>query len=569
MRILLLGNPNIGKSVIFSRLTGSYVVSSNYAGTTVEFTKGTMQWEGEKAEIIDVPGTYSLDPTCTAEEVAVEMLAEGADYVINVLDATHLERNLYLTMQLAEKNIPMILVLNLWDEARHKGISIDQHKLEEILGIPVIPTVALSGEGISEMLNRLKEAQPIDEKMLPDGSAWEKVGTIINEVQVIEHHHHTVLERMEDISIHPIWGIVFALGVLGVTFTIVRFFGEGMIGYIMDPFFENVYQPFLLKIGQTLDGNHLLHQILIGNLYNGAIDFEQSLGLLTTGLYVPIAVVLPYVLAFYFMLGLLEDFGYLARLAILSDNLMHKLGLHGFAVIPMILGFGCNVPAALAIRNLENRRDKFIASTLLCVGIPCASQVAVIISLLGNFGSRYILLIFSILFVIFIILGFFMGHFVKGDNYELILEIPPYRIPKLSVLLLKLKMRMKSFLKEAIPLVLVGVFIINLFFLTGMIDIIGDITAPIVSGLLGLPKEAVLALIVGFLRKDVAVAMLAPLNLDVSQTIVACIELILFFPCVATFMILVRELGMKDMMKATLIMITTAIGVGTILNFIL
>lgn len=569
MRILLLGNPNIGKSVIFSRLTGSYVISSNYSGTTVEYTKGYIQWEGEKVEVIDVPGTYSLDPTCAAEQVAVDMLAEGADYVINVLDATHLERNLYLTMQLAEKNIPMILALNLWDEARHKGISIDHHKLEKMMGIPVIPTVALSGEGVSDMLNRLKEAQPVNKENLPAGSKWEKVGRIINEVQVIEHHHHTLLERLEDISIHPVWGVIFALCVLSVTFAVVRFIGEGMIGYVMDPFFENVYQPFLLEIGQAIDGNHLLHQILIGNLYNGAIDFEQSLGLLTTGLYVPIAVVLPYVLAFYFMLGLLEDFGYLVRLAVLSDNLMHKLGLHGFAVIPMILGFGCNVPAALAIRNLENRRDKFIASTLLCVGIPCASQVAVIISLLGHFGNRYILLIFSILLTIFIILGFFMGHFVKGANYELILEIPSYRIPKLSVLLLKLKMRMKSFLKEAIPLVLLGVLIINLFFLTGMIDVIADFTAPVVSGLLGLPKEAVLALIVGFLRKDVAVAMLAPLNLDVSQTIVACIELILFFPCVATFMILVRELGVKDMLKATLIMIMTSLSVGTILNFIL
>ena len=240
-KILLMGNPNVGKSVIFSRLTGVRVIASNYPGTTVGYTRGTMKVENERAEVIDVPGTYSLDPTCKAEEVAVEMCGDG-DLVINVVDATNLERNLNLTLQLLKKDIPMILALNLWDEAKHIGIAIDEKKLENLLGVPVVPTVAVTGEGILELVNRLSEAKT-GQLTYEDQERWHEIGKIVEQVQTVTHRHHTALERLGDASIHPLTGIPIAFVALAITFGIIRFVGEGLIGYIFEPFFAHIWAP--------------------------------------------------------------------------------------------------------------------------------------------------------------------------------------------------------------------------------------------------------------------------------------------------------------------------------------
>jgi len=216
MKIVLMGNPNVGKSVIFSRLTGTSVIASNYPGTTVEFLKGTMKLGKEKVEVFDAPGVYSLEPTSKAEEVAVKIL-EGGDLIINVVDATHLERNLYLTLQLLEKNIPIIVALNLWDESKHKGIEIDKEKLENLLGIPVVPTVAVTGEGIKELVSRIPEARAGNLK-LTDDERWKKIGEIIKEIQKVSHRHHTFIETLGDASVKPLTGIPIALGILLLTF---------------------------------------------------------------------------------------------------------------------------------------------------------------------------------------------------------------------------------------------------------------------------------------------------------------------------------------------------------------
>lgn len=567
-KILLMGNPNVGKSAVFSRLTGAKVIISNYPGTTVEFTQGKMKLGDENVMIIDVPGTYTLEPTCKAEDVACRMLQEDG-LVINIVDATNLERNLHLTLQLLERGIPVVVALNMWDDTKHRGIYIDVKKIEEHLGVPIIPTCGLTGEGIKELIDRLPEAKAINLPVSSDSQKWEKIGKIIEEVQKLTHRHHTLLETLEDLSIKPLTGLPIAAGVIYCAFWVIRFIGESLIGYIFEPLFGKLWLPLLTKLSAVLGEGSFLQHILIGNLIDGKVNFGQSFGVLTTGLYVPIAMVLPYIFSFYLILGLLEDLGYLPRLAVLADNLMHHLGLHGYAIIPFILGLGCNVPGALAIRVLEERREKFIAATLMAIAVPCMAQIAMIVGLVGQRGGRYVAIVFFTLFVLLILKGLILNRVLKGASPEILVEIPPYRIPQAMAVIKKLGMRLSGFLREALPFVLLGILLVNILYALKIIDFFAYIFAPILTNLWGLPQEAIGALIVGFLRKDVAVGMLGPLNLTTKQLVIGSTILAVYFPCIATYMVLIRELGLKDMLKVTLIMIVAALLVGTMLNLFL
>jgi ferrous iron transport protein B len=571
-KILLVGNPNVGKSVIFSRLTGVGVIASNYPGTTVEFCKGCMGSGEDKLDVIDVPGTYSLIPTSPAEEVAVSMLDQAIEnkgsIVVNVVDATNLERNLNLTLQLLKKNIPVIVALNLWDEAQHTGIHIDIEKLETMLGVPVIPTVAITGQGIKELVGHLGKAQP-GSMNYDDEERWHEVGRIVEHVQVIVHKHHTVLERLGDLTIHPWTGLPIAAVMLFAVFIVIRFIGEHLIQWVFDPIFDYLWLPVMTALSNALGTETFWHTLIIGQLLDGEIDFGQSFGLLTTGLYVPFAAVLPYIIAFYFVLSFLEDSGYLPRLAVLLDKTMHIIGLHGMAMVPMFLACGCNVPGVLATRLLETKRERFIAATLMSISIPCMAQTAMIIGLLGKFGPWGVAPVFLTLFIVWLVTGTLMKFFVKGESPEIFTEIPPYRLPYLQGLLKKIWMRILWFLKEAVPFVLVGVLVVNLLYSFGVIAFLGRITGPVLTRLFGLPIEAVGALLIGFLRKDIAVGMLAPLNLSMKQLIIASVVLTMYFPCVATFAVLLKELGLIDMIKAAFVMIVSALAVGALLNIIL
>jgi ferrous iron transport protein B len=248
---------------------------------------------------------------------------------------------------------------------------------------------------------------------------------------------------------------------------------------------------------------------------------------------------------------------------------MHKLGIHGLAIIPMLLGIGCNVPGALATRVLETKRERFIAATLMAIAIPCMAQIAMVFGLMGKYGAHGLGLVFGTLFIVWLILGFLLNKILKGESPEIFVEIPPYRFPYFPALLKKLWMRVIWFLKEAIPFMLLGVLIVNILYALHIIEFIGKFAEPIVTGVLGLPPEAVGALVIGFLRKDVAVGMLAPLGLSMEQMIIASVVLTMYFPCVATFTTLLKELGIKDMAKSTGIMIVSALIVGSILNLIL
>jgi ferrous iron transport protein B len=567
MKILLTGNPNVGKSVLFNRLTGMDVISSNYPGTTIDYAKGHLNIQGERAELIDVPGIYSLEPSSKAEEIAVKMLNDG-DVFISVIDATNLERGLNLTLQLIKQGKPMLVALNMFDEIKHKGISIDVEKLEKILDVPCIPISALYGEGIKELVMKTKDAR-ISDFIFDNTQRWNEIGKIIRQVQTIRHQSYTFIEKLQDLSIRPITGIPVLILVLLLTFSLIRFIGETLIGFVFEPFFERVWSPVMLGLSDLLGHSGLLHDLLIGKLLDGNIDYGQSFGLLTTGLFVPLGAVLPYVVGFYTVLAVLEDSGYLPRVAVMVDNIMHRAGLHGLAIIPMLLGFGCNVPGAMATRLLTTRKEKFITATLMSIAVPCMALQAMLFGILGPYGIKGLGIVFGTLVIVWFILGIILKKFIKGTPPEIFIEIPPYRIPYFKGLLKKIWMRSRWFIKEAVPFVLLGVLIANLLYSTGIMQFISRIASPVFHHLLGLPSEAAGALIMGFLRKDLAVGMLVPLNMTFQQLVVASVVLAMYFPCVATFAVLLKELGIKDLLKSTLIMILSALITGSILNLLL
>jgi len=565
-RILLMGNPNVGKSVIFSRLTGVNVVASNYPGTTVEFARGYMTFKGERTEVIDVPGTYTLEPTSKAEEVACEMMKKG-DLVIDIVDATNLERNLRLTMDIIDKKMPTIVALNMWDETKHMGIGIDVKKLEELLCVPIVTTVAPTGEGIKELVLRLEEAKVGGIKGRTEHERWDEVGRIVGQCQTLSHRHHTFLERFGDASIKPLTGIPIGIVAIYLIFKVIRFIGELLVG-VGEGLFDSIWTPVMMRLSELLGGSGFIHDILVGKLIAGEVDYGQSFGILSTGLFVPLAAVLPYIISFYLILSILEDVGFLPRFAVLVDTIMHRVGLHGFAAITMFLGLGCNIPGVLATRILETRRERFIAATLLAICVPCMALTAMVIGLVGEKGGQYVAAVFITLFIVWTILGLLLNRIMSGESMELYVEIPPYRIPYFGTLMKKFGMRVRQFIATAVPLVLLGVLIVNILYSLGIIEFLGKIVAPLITSILGLPQEAISALIIGLLRKDVAVGMLDPLNLTAGQLVVASVVLAMYFPCVGTFAILFKELGIKDMSKSVLIMLISAFSVGGILNVI-
>jgi len=567
-KIFLIGNPNVGKSLIFCRLTGTEVIISNYPGTTIEFYKGHLKKDNQIIEVVDLPGTYTLQPTNKAEEVVVNILEEvknkNEDFVIvNVIDATNLERNLNLTFQLIKRRLPMIVLLNMWDETKHKGIIIDYKKLEEILGIPVIPTCARTSEGINEFVSRLNEAK-VSNFDYNEEQKWQKIGEVVSQVQKLTHRHHTFLDRLSEITIKPSTGIPFALFVLISTFVIVRFLGENFTSLI-DNLFNRFYLPFITTAVSKLIPIEFLQKILLGSV----TEPMEGFGVLTTGLYIPLVVVFPYLFSFYLVLSILEDIGYIPRLAVMLDSFLHRLGIHGYASVPVLLGLGCKVPGILALRLLETEKEKFLTAVLLLMIAPCMPQTSMILALSVKYGINYAVFIFLVLFFVSVITSFILNKVLKGETTELFVEIPPYRMIDLSLLLKKLYIRMKEFFADAVPLIILGIFIINILDVLGVVKIISETIGVPLSFLLNLPKEISIVLISGFLRKDVSISLLSPFDLTAKQFVVASIFLILYLPCVSTFFTLVKEQGIKNGLKILVLMLFVAFLISFIVNLIL
>ncbi len=564
-KILLIGNPNVGKSVLFARLTGIEVIASNYPGTTVEFKKGCLKINNEKYEVIDLPGTYTLEPTNKAEEVALKMLEDvekenSGFVVVNILDATNLERNLNLTLQLIKRKLPVVIVLNFWDEVKHKGISIDHQKLEEIFGVPVIPMCARSGEGIKELTEKINQAK-ISNFNFDIEQKWLKIGEVIFQVQKVIHRHHTFLDRLSEASIRPSTGIPLSLIILILTFFTTRTIGENLINYVLDPLFNNFYLPAVTKFVEMFTTSAAIKNFLLGTTPQPM----ESFGVLTTGLYIPIVVVFPYIVAFYFMLSILEDIGYIPRIAVMLDNFLHKLGVHGYSSVPILLGLGCKVPGILATRILETKREKIITTILILSIAPCIPQTAMIISLISPYGIKYLLLTFLIIFLNSLFVSYLLNKIFKGETPELFLEIPPYRMIHLPTLLKKLYLRIKEFFLDAVPLIFLGVIIMNIFEIVGLNKFFTETLGNVLMPILNLPKEVSSVVILGFLRKDVSIALLKPFNLSVEQIIIASIFMVLYLPCVSTFFVLLKENGIKDTLKIIFLMFVE----GIIVSFVI
>jgi ferrous iron transport protein B len=399
---------------------------------------------------------------------------------------------------------------------------------------------------------------------------------------VLHHHHHTFSQRLEDASVHPVFGGLFALLVLAAAFSAVRLIGEflinGSVGIAGEPWlrvpfgmqrlFDAAWRPVVARLSEALGGQGFLHHVLIGNLIDGRIDFSQSFGILTTGLFVPLGVVLPYVFSFYLMLSLLEDTGYLPRLAVFLDNFMHRIGLHGYAIVPTLLGLGCNVPGILATRILENKRQRFITATLISIAVPCAALQAMIVGLVGARGIWAVALVYGILFAAWLVIGALLRLTTRGFLPELLIEMPPYRLPAFRALVSKMWIRMGGFLGEALPIVLGAILVVNMLYLTNVFHYIADGTAGLVNSLWGLPKEAVVPLLMGILRKEMGAGMFAPLALTTKQLVSGCVILSMFFPCAATFVVLLKELGWRDTLNATLIMLVAVVAAGAAINFL-
>lgn len=565
---LLAGNPNVGKSLIFSRLTGIGIISSNFPGTTVGLNYGQTVFDGDSYDIIDIPGLYRLEEEWTLEGKKHNLFKElEYDFIVCVADASHLERNLYFLLEIMQLKKPVILLLNKYDEAVRKGIQINVKELEKQLGIPVIPTVATTGEGLKELsyqaakiashesvLSTLNIPADPEEK-------WHVIGRIIQKVQTVKHKHASFWEHLQGWATTPVTGLPIALCVLVVSFFLVRFVGEHLIN-LLDPLYENYYVPFLEHIFGGIKDN-ALGMLLLGD------GGENYFGVLTDGLHIALIDVMSYVLAFYALLGFLGDLGYLPRLAVLLDSLLHKVGLHGYGSLPIMLGFGCKVPAVMGIRVLETRRERIIALALILVLAPCISQTAMIISILSPYGLKYMLIVFFALFVNGILAGTILNKLMKGETPELFMEIPSWQIPQWRPLLRKLWIRMKEYLGDALPLILVGVLFVDLMQLSGLTNWIAQIARYPVEHILGLPADTTPLLILGCLRKDVSIALLQPFNLPPAELVVACVFMAMYLPCVATFFVMLRESGWKDTFRVITLTLCMAFLSAWVLRLIL
>ncbi|MEA4924752.1 MAG: fused ferrous iron transport protein A/B [Syntrophomonadaceae bacterium] len=560
-KVVLIGNPNVGKSLVFSRITGKGVVTANYAGTTVNLVTDTFAYEGRSYELIDAPGIYSLEHFSEAEETALQLIKD-CDIIINVVDVTNLERNLNLTLQLLQTGKPMVVCLNFWDDAAHNGITIDVQALENILGVPVVTVSALRNEGIAKLVEALDRAK-VSQLQYNAEDHWKQVGHIIDKVQKLEHRHHTIWERLNDFTIHPIGGIITAMGVLLATLLIVRFLGEGIINSLLDPFYTDIYAPFIMNLVSRIPS-----EFIIGLLVGYSPDPMESFGILTSGLYIALVLVFPYFFSFYFVFGFLEDWGYLPRLSVLLDNIFHRLGLHGYSSIPIMLGLGCKVPAIMSTRLLNNRRDQILTIALIMMSAPCLPQTAMIISMGMNYGVPTVLFIFATLLILALAINSLINRILPGKSAEFLTELPSYRVPQIGLMARKLWVRIVEYFSEVFPMIAIGVLIMNILDYLKVIEFITNTLTRPVEFVLGLPPAIAPIMLLGFLRKDVSIALLAPLNLTAHQFIIASIFLVLYTPCISSFFTMLREMGTRTTLKIIGVVLVAAIAITALLHII-
>jgi ferrous iron transport protein B len=573
-KIVLAGNPNAGKSVFFNYFTGLYVDVSNYPGTTLEISYGRF---GDDV-IIDTPGVYGISSFNDEERIARDIIL-SADTVINIVNAVHLERDLFLTQQVIDTGVPVVVALNMVDEAQKQGINIDADLLSDLLGVPVIPTVAVRRQGLDRVKEALGAARPgnidagLQQKLtrLADrvGSQAEALLVLEGDPVVAGRHglepggereeiYLSRRERVNDITGHVVketgrganigsilgrWMIKPATGIpmlalaLWAMYQVIGVFIAGtVVGITEETIMIGKYEPAVRSfVGQFIKESSTLGTILTGEFGLLTMTFTYVLGLL-----------MPLVVGFYFFLSLFEDSGYLPRIATLVDRLLTGIGLNGRAVIPLILGLGCVTMASITTRLLSSERERRITIFLLGLAIPCSAQLGVIAGLLAGAGPQYAALYALVILTVLVIVGTVLNTLLPGKSAELLIDLPPLRLPRADNVLRKTATKSYMFLKEATPLFALGALIISAFQVTGILTMLQNLLAPVTAGWLKLPPETATAFIMGIVRRDFGAAGLTGMALTPMATVISLITITLFVPCIASILVIFKERGRKE-----------------------
>ncbi|HAW49332.1 TPA: ferrous iron transport protein B [bacterium] len=567
--ILLVGNPNVGKSVIFNKLTGKDVTVSNYPGTTVDISSGIGSFEKEKYRVLDSPGMNSLISYSEDEEITKNLLKERPDLVIQIGDAKNLRRALHLFFELTEIEMPMILCLNMSDEAKERGIRTDAGILEELLGIPVVATVAITGEGINNLKLRIKDAR-IPKKIVTkkDGALafdiYEKeIDGIVSRVQKrVGEIKPFLADRLGNWAMKPFPGYVILIAVLCLMYIFLGKFAARICVGFLEELFEKYINPFLYQS---------ITSIIPAPFIVDALSGEY--GVFTMAIRYSFAIIFPIVFCFFVFFGILEDSGYLPRLCILLDKAFRLIGLNGKAVLPMVLGLGCGAMAVISTRILSTKKERLIAVLLLSLAIPCSAQLGIIFGILSGISFRALLIWLFVVIFLLILVGHFSEKVLSGAKTPFLLEVPPIRIPSVENILMKTRMRLVWYLREVIPFFVLATFILFLINRFNILSLIEWIFSPIVVNWLCLPARLAEVFIVGFLRRDYGAAGLYVLAKDglltPSQIVVSLVVLTLFVPCFAQFLVLNREVGIKKAFFIFFFTLSCSFFFGGILNFFL
>ncbi len=628
-RLLLIGNPNVGKSLIFGYLTNRYVTVSNYPGTTVEITTAKATIAGNSRLVIDTPGTNGLIPQSDDERVARDILlnSPGAD-VVQVGDMSNIRRTLLLSLQLAEHEVPFTLCLNMSDEARERAAEVDPNALSQTLGIPVVATSALRRwnlerlkrealraarshisarypqaieEAVVEIVALTGESRGIalsvlagDETLKPfldpahlaqlDGireraqarmaqplsyaianARLTAVDLLLGESSVAQTMPRASFrEWLGAITMHPIWGVPFLLGVLYIAYIFVGKFAAGtVVDFVQNVVFHDHVNVWATKLVDAATTKGTIG-LFIRNLLVG------EYGVITMALTYAIAIVLPVVIAFFTFFGILEDSGYLPRLAAMLNRLFRTMGLNGKAVLPMVLGLGCDTMATLTTRILETRKEMVIVTLLLALGVPCSAQLGVILAMLAPLGLAGTMMWVGVTGGTIFLVGYLASKLVPGNAGDFILEIPPVRMPKLSNILIKVLARTEWYLKEAVPLFVAGTLLLYVLDAMNLLVKLQKVMAPVVVTLLGLPAQASNAFLIGFLRRDYGAAGLFAMQkahqLTPNQTVIALTVITLFIPCVANFIVMLKERGNKTGLAIAGFVLFYSFAIGGVMN---
>jgi ferrous iron transport protein B len=635
-KIILIGNPIVGKSVVFGYITGRYVTVSNYPGTTVELSRGQVKERGKSVDVIDTPGVYSLLPMSEDERVTRDILMhEPGSRILQVCDAKNMRRSLLITIQLAEMCVPFVLAVNMADEARNRGVMPKLAGLEGRLGVPAVPTVAVRKKGMDRIMPLLENATPTSFRLdygetieraisrmahlLPDATPIGKralsimllcgddsltpwlsenvAGEKIREMNAVRNR--LVEENGEDLSyrfnqvrlawidvllselgeepneskgrdvaqafgkyaMDPFFGIPILFFVLLLAYEFVGVFGAGfLVDFLEESVFGKGVVPAAAWVVERTIPWSFFRDMLVG-----------PYGVISMALSYSIAIVLPIVGTFFLGFGILEDSGYLPRLAVMVDRIFKKIGCNGKAVLPMILGLGCDTMATLTTRILETRKERVIVTLLLALGIPCSAQLGVILGMLSDIGLVATMSWLGIIVGVILLVGYLASKVIPGESSDFILEIPPIRLPQLSNLAIKTMARIEWYLREAVPLFVIGTLILFVMDRMGWLLWMQKVSEPIVVGALNLPPETTEAFLIGFLRRDYGAAGLFNMAraglLTNLQVVVSLVTITLFIPCLANFLVIIKEQGSKVAAGMAVFIFPFAVLVGAIVNF--